>query len=146
MSKVQELINKLKKEGSINNQEQAILKIIRQNESIALDLNTNQLFEGKDCNNQVIQPPYSIMTIEIKKYKGQPYDRVTLRNEGEFYQKFTLLAEKFPVMFDSMSFKTPDLTEKYGTEIFGLTENNKAEFVEEIKPEVQEYYSKLVRV
>jgi hypothetical protein len=146
MGKLQELVNKLKDEGSIANQEQAILRIVRQNESVALDLNTSQLFEGKDAENKSISPPYSPLTIQIKRFKNQPTDRVTLKDEGEFYQKFTLLAERFPVMFDSNSFKTPKLTEKYGSEIFGLIENSKAEFVEEIKPEVQAFYSSLVRL
>lgn len=143
---IQELINKLRTQGSIANQEEAILRIIRQNESIALDLNTNQLFEGKDSENSDIVPPYSPLTVKIKKFKGQPSDRVTLKDEGEFYQKFTLLAEKFPVLFDSASFKTPKLTEKYGSEIFGLIPNNKAEFAQEIKPDVQEFYHTLVQL
>ncbi len=143
---IQQLINKLKKEGSIANQEQAILKIVRQNAAIALDMNIAKLMEGKDNQNNEIVPPYSPLTVKIKKAKGQPYDRVTTRDEGEFHQKFTLLAEEWPIQFDSLSLKTPKLTLKYGDDLFGLVPNDKAEFAQEIKPDVQEFYHSLVKL
>lgn len=37
--------------------------------------------------------PYSPLTIEIKKEKGQPYNRVTLRDEGDFEQSFYVEAD-----------------------------------------------------
>lgn len=68
--------------------------------------------------------PYTARTIKIKKQKGQPTTRVTLRDTGAFH-------ESMYVVFDSEGFyitasdeKTQDLIEKYGEEIFRLTDKN----------------------
>ena len=68
--------------------------------------------------------PYTARTIKNKKRKGQPATRVTLRDTGAFH-------ESMYVVFDSEGFyitasdeKTQDLVEKYGEEIFRLTDKN----------------------
>lgn len=68
--------------------------------------------------------PYTARTIKNKKRKGQPTTRVTLRDTGAFH-------ESMYVVFDSEGFyitagdeKTQDLIEKYGEEIFRLTDKN----------------------
>ena len=68
--------------------------------------------------------PYTAITIKNKKRKGQPTTRVTLRDTGAFH-------ESMYVVFDSEGFyitasdeKTQDLVEKYGEEIFRLTDKN----------------------
>lgn len=68
--------------------------------------------------------PYTAGTIKNKKRKGQPTTRVTLRDTGAFH-------ESMYVVFDSEGFyitasdeKTQGLVEKYGEEIFRLTDKN----------------------
>ena len=68
--------------------------------------------------------PYTAKTIKNKRKKGQPTTRVTLRDTGAFH-------ESMFVVFDSEGFyitandeKTQDLVEKYGKEIFRLTNKN----------------------
>lgn len=68
--------------------------------------------------------PYTPRTIQNKKRKSQPTTRVTLRDTGAFH-------ESMYVVFDSEGFyitasdeKTQDLVEKYGEEIFRLTDKN----------------------
>lgn len=68
--------------------------------------------------------PYTARTIKNKKRKEQPTTRVTLRDTGAFH-------ESMYVVFDSEGFyitasdeKTQDLVEKYGEEIFRLTDKN----------------------
>ena len=68
--------------------------------------------------------PYTASTIKNKKRKGQPTTRVTLRDTGAFH-------ESMYVVFDSEGFyitasdeKTQGLVEKYGEEIFRLTDKN----------------------
>jgi len=146
MGKIQDIISKLKRDGTIQAQEDSLLKIIKANQAGVIDLNLSQLQDGKDAFGKEITPPYSPLTVLIKKSKGQPTDRVTLRDEGDFYRKFTLESQKFPMTLDSTDLKTPKLMEKYGSEIFGLTEKSKDELVEEIKPEVQDYYRDLIHV
>ena len=68
--------------------------------------------------------PYTAKTIQNKKRKGQPTTRVTLRDTGAFHKSMF-------VVFDSEGFyvtandeKTEKLVEKYGEEIFRLTNKN----------------------
>ena len=68
--------------------------------------------------------PYAERTIKNKKRKGQPTTRVTLRDTGAFH-------ESMYVVFDSEGFyitasddKTEKLVDKYGEEIFRLTDKN----------------------
>jgi hypothetical protein len=146
MGKIRDIISKLQRDGSKEALEKSLLSIVKANQAGVIDLNLSQLSEGKDSDGKEIQPPYSPLTVMIKKSKGQPTDRVTLRDEGDFYSKFTLESQKFPITLDSKDLKTPKLTEKYGSEIFGLTEKSKDELVQEIKPEVQDYYHSLIHV
>ena len=37
--------------------------------------------------------PYSPFTVELKREKGQPVDRVTLEDTGELYESFNTIAE-----------------------------------------------------
>lgn len=146
MGKIQDMINKLTKQGTVAAQEKALLQIIRDNQAQAVDLNLEQLFQGKDSSGKEITPEYTPFTKMIKRAKGQPSDRVTLKDEGDFYQSWKLLADKFPVMFDASDLKAPKLFEKYGDDTKGLDQKNKTVFVQEIKPEVQGYYRSLVHV
>lgn len=84
----------------------------------------NQLYLGIDGKGQRLQA-YTPFTVEIKKSQGQPYDRTTLKDTGDFYQDtylFTKAGAKFG--FDSDNWKTPKLVKKYGKEIFELTPEN----------------------
>jgi len=146
MGKIQDISNKLAREGTIEAQERALVKIIRDNRSEALDLNLNQLFEGKDSDGKEITPRYSPITVMIKQAKGQPSDRVTLKYEGDFYSKFTLEGNAFPMEVTSNDTKTAALVGKYGESIFGLDKQSKEIFVQDIKPEVQDYYRSLIHV
>lgn len=144
--KIVAYIDKLQTKGSIEEQEKALLEIVKRNEHIALDFNIEQLLAGEDSKGKKLEPPYSERTIEYKKAKNQPFDRVTTRDEGEFHQKFYLITEKFPILFDSHSLKTPKLTNQYGPDLFGTNKENTVEFVREIKPEIQAYYDDLLAI
>ena len=39
--------------------------------------------------------PYTPLTIAIKEEKGQPTNRVTLRDEGDFESSFYIISKKF---------------------------------------------------
>lgn len=118
---------------------QAVLRVIKEQEHIALDLITQeQLFkrgirgDGQDLGE------YAPFTIIQKKAKGLPYDHVTLFDEGDFHEGFFANAEQFPVTFFSTDQKADMLADKYGDEITELTKNNIGEFLEQISPYVSE--------
>ena len=69
--------------------------------------------------------PYTPYTIEQKKLKNQPYDRVTLRDTGDFERSFKVEVNKDSFSVTATDPKTEKLKKKYGN-IFGLTPENKS--------------------
>ena len=122
------------------------MKVIEQHEHDAVDLNIEQMLSGKDSNDQQITPQYTPLTVKIKKEKGQPYDHVTLKDEGDFQSEMFMDAKQFPIMFGSKDSKEGLLTEKYGSDIFGLDRKSKKDFAGDIKPDVVSYYRGLLSV
>jgi len=112
--------------------------LIRANNVLVADLQRAQLMAGKDAEGQEITPEYRESTKAIKRRKGQPTDRVTLKDTGKFYKatKAIILSDRFEL--DSLDIKRNKLTDKYGEQIFGLTEKNIAILREKIKPSILE--------
>lgn len=73
--------------------------------------------------------PYTPLTIAIKKEKGQPTNRVTLRDEGDFHSSFYLEVGDEQFEIKASDFKTEDLIKKYGRQILGLTNENISELI-----------------
>lgn len=94
-----------------------------------------QLFSGETAQGTDIQPPYRPLTVAIKMEKGQPYDRVTLRDTGSFYQGLYVRVDSSTITTDSTDEKTMKLKEKYGEQIFGLNDKFASEVMREtIRP------------
>ena len=68
--------------------------------------------------------PYSPLTIAIKEEKGQPTNRVTLRDEGDFESSFYLEVNNTQFEIKAADWKTEELIKKYGRQILGLTTEN----------------------
>lgn len=100
---------------------------IERHEREIVALNTEkQLFqEGENAKGVTIRSyqPYSPVTISIKKKKGQPTNRVTLRDTEAFHKSFFILADGRAIWFKARDKKAEKLYERYG-EIFGLTTEN----------------------
>ena len=88
-----------------------------------------QLFKGKNEEGQPIVPAYTPRTVAIKKKKGQPTDRVTLKDTGDFYKEIFLDTREKEFVIDSADPKAGQLIEKYGEKIFGLDETNQEAYV-----------------
>lgn len=91
-------------------------------------LNTQeQLFKrGIDSEGKRITPEYTNRTKVIKLGKGQRTDHVTLKDTGDFYNSFRVSANKVSITIDADTLKdTNDLTDKYGDEIIGLTDESR---------------------
>lgn len=118
----------------------------KENEHHAIDLNTqSQLFEkGVDAKGDKLKE-YTPFTKMLKRQKGQPTDRTTLKDEGDFHAGFYVKSSNFPVIFDSRDSKTGELVFKYGQDIFGLTEESKEELRKEHTNEaIQEKFQREV--
>lgn len=119
-----------------------IQSIILGNEYVITDMNSEDQLYEQGINrlgvNIMDYAPYSPLTIEIKKEKGQPYNRVTLRDEGAFEQSFYVEADTQQFTIKAADWKTEDLIQRYGRQILGLTEENKIILIwEYIYPELK---------
>lgn len=128
-----------------------IRRIVDQYDYILIDMNVqDQLYErGIDRNGKALsdEHPYKPMTIEFKMAKRQPYDRVTLRDEGDFHSSFKIDARHNDFEIYATDIKTLMLAEKYGDEIFGLTNENLNEFIREyLYPELREQLIKSLSI
>lgn len=118
-------------------------QIIWDNDAYILDMNSEeQLFEqginrlGVDISDYM---PYSPLTIAIKEEKGQPTNRVTLRDEGDFESSFFLEVSDKQFEIKAGDWKTEELIKKYGRQILGLTDSNISKLIwQYIYPDLME--------
>lgn len=110
--------------------EDIAIEVIEESEEDIVQLNLDQLNEGVTADGSDIQPEYTPFTVRIKKRKNQPFDRVTLKDTGDFYSKVFVkpFGNQFQISSDDP--KTAMLVKKYGDKIFGLTEQNKHDLAE----------------
>ena len=144
MTPVDELLSALEK--AYEKLPQTTINQAAKYEPEIIDLNTDQLFSGLDANGNPVTPNYSTLTISIKRQKGQPTNRVTLRDTGEFYRDFEVRFFNDYFAIFSNDDKTEKLERKYGKDIFGLTNQNILEVAELVKPDLQETFGKQVLV
>lgn len=88
---------------------------------------------------------YAPSTIKAKKKKGQPYDRITLIDHGDFYEtyKFTAMKNGFDLFMDGKKEST-DLFKRYGKDVLGLTDKSLDKICELVRDEIIEYIKKEV--
>jgi hypothetical protein len=92
----------------------------------------DQLFEkGEDGLGQKLieKNGYARLTISIKKLKGQPTDRVTLKDTGDFYEsiRINVYDDRFEVS-QNVPYGS-DLIKKYGGEILLPSDVNMNDFI-----------------
>lgn len=97
---------------------------------LIVDLNTqSQLYdEGINWKGQKLSDiggEYAPYTIEQKEKKGQPTDRITLNDTGDFYDSFrvTFIGGDFLITANPYKGDT-NLFKEWGLEIVGLTDEN----------------------
>ena len=135
-------LEKLNKKGV----DSFLIKAFESSKKKIIQLNTKeQLFKkGVDNENKAIEPSYAPLTISIKKSKGQPTNRVTLRDTGDFYNDFDVdfANKKFTIInFDD---KFQKLTDKYGDEILGLTKESQEVLKKLIREKITKKINKLL--
>ncbi len=112
-----------------------IADIINDNDWEIIEMNTvDQLYDrGITATGISIADyePYSEYTIELKEMKGQPTNRVTLRDEGDFHRSFEVDTDNEKMMIVASDRKTIKLIQRYGDDIMGLTQENIEKFEEE---------------
>lgn len=107
---------------------QEVRETIEETAETIADFNRKQLFAGIRSTGKEIKPDYAPYTILIKDQKGQPTDRVTLKDEGDFYEGIFVSSGSETFDIYSSDEKTEALIGKYGEKILGLTKENKSEY------------------
>ena len=104
------------------------IDVIKDNSKFILDENRSQLFDGLDKDGKEIIPEYTPTTVSIKREKGQPTDRVTLRDTGDWQDAMFLEVKGNEILTDSSDWKTDELLKKYDRNmntILGIPETSK---------------------
>ena len=90
---------------------------------VAKDQLYEQGVEGRGISIMSYQP-YTARTIKIKQKKGQPYDRVTLRDTGEFHDSLHVEFDDEGFYVTSTDDKAKYLLARYGkTILYYLTKS-----------------------
>lgn len=102
---------------------------------LIIKLNTEkQLYnEGIDSLGFKLRP-YTETTKRIKKAKGQPFDRTTLKDTGDMYKTWEVKMVGNTITIEADLIKNGfNLEEKYGVNIIGLTDESLQVFIEAVK-------------
>jgi hypothetical protein len=96
---------------------------------VVLDMNFSEQLSDQGINRNSVPimdyKPYQPFTIDYKKAAGQPYDRVTLEDSGDFHSGGELVrVDSLTAEIISTDPKSEALQNKYGKEILGLTADN----------------------
>jgi hypothetical protein len=114
-------------------------------QNFILDLNRDQLFrEGKDANGNVIGY-YTGFTEELNEgktfsYKGESRqkkegDPYLLYDTGDFYKSLEVqVYDEYFTVYGQDIKEDGALTQKYGNDILGITNENKGKLIEKILP------------
>lgn len=117
-------------------------EIMKHEDIIVQMVTQEQLYEegieGRGVEIMSYQP-YTARTIKIKQKKGQPYDRVTLKDTGEFYSSLHVEFDDEGFYVTSTDDKAEYLLARYGKTIFRLTNENFSELLRNyIRPSLKE--------
>ena len=143
MTVIEELIMKVK--SAEESTDELILDLVKDREELVISLNVDdQLYNGLDANGEVVAPEYAQSTINRKKKKGHPYNRVTLKDSGDFHSSFMVDYRTNEFVIEGGDRKKEYLVRKYGEDIFGLTEKNISRLSAEIRDDFVSGIKKII--
>lgn len=147
MNPFRRAIQKLEKATGLNPNDLFLEAVGKHEEELIIHLNTrgeptSQLFvDGINSLGETLESiggGYSDVTIEIKKEKGQPIDRVTLLDTGKFYDSFKITRTKDSLIIEADPIKDQtNLFDEWGRDILGITDENKAILNERLIPKIK---------
>jgi len=108
----------------------SIQESVNKNKDVLKTMQTEQqMFAGQTATEEKIKPfPYAKSTINYKKRLGQPTDRITLKDTGDFYNSIEIEAKTDDFVISTQISYSIYLVEKYA-DILGITDTNLNTFV-----------------
>lgn len=131
-------VNQLRNAMNQLNLRRIAIESIRQTEADLITAQQDQMYSGLLITGLKIKPAYRKRTKSIKKGKGQPIDRVTLKDTGDFYNAIQVVVGSNVVGFMSKDIKTKWLEKKYTNDIFGLNKKS----IKKYKPALTQIMAK----
>jgi hypothetical protein len=101
-----------------------IIDRVKDQEQAIVAANAEQLFSGILATGRPTKPDYAQSTIARKRRKGQPTNRVTLKDTGKFHISLKVDYREKEFELTSDDTKRVYLERKYGRDIYGLTDAN----------------------
>jgi len=132
-------------EGIIDDIDEIVESIVLKNKGYILKNVKLRLFNrGRDGSGNLIEPEYMPNTIEYKKSQRQRSSHVTLRDSGDFYRSFVVEYKNNTIFIESNVRYKSELIQKYGEDIFNLTEHEVSNVIMLIiEPEIEKILRKL---
>ena len=125
--------------------EEIAVQVAKQFEPEILDMNTeDQLFaKGQDAEG-VSLGKYAPLTVSIKSGLGQPTNRVTLKDTGDFHRSFfARFVGKF-ITIGATDEKAEKIEDRYRKDIYGLSKANIQKLTDMLRPEMQDEFKKQI--
>jgi hypothetical protein len=145
---------------TVNKIENAIYPTMQQvfnkYDNVIKEYNTQQqLFDkGQDSKGLRLKPyargatsqkPYASSTISIKIRKGQPTDRITLKDTGAFYNDVNVIAEPDKLIIEASIEYAKYLVARYGEDILGVQNQNLQDFYDKyIEQQLDKNINKII--
>lgn len=108
---------------------------VEETKSAIKALQLEQWREGKLSTGEEIKPGYTPHTIAIKKRKGQPTDRVTLKDTGRRDAETGVIVDGDIIRLGSDVEYDAHLEDKYTKQIWGLMAESRAQYInEDLRP------------
>lgn len=143
---IDKAIKKLKlMKASIN---KALQTSINTNKNVLIEQQTDGQFDkGKDANSISFIPSYATSTKRIKRKKGQPTDRVTLKDTGKLYDSVNIQAGTKEVVFSANVDYYKYLVAHYKTnQILGIQPKEMKSFIKKYTtPEILKNFKAIAR-
>jgi phage gpG-like protein len=130
--------------ASIN---KSIQTSIQKNESVLVDQQTEGQFDkGQDSNGAQFIPSYALSTKVIKRSKGQPTDRVTLKDSGDLYGNITIQANTTNAIIETNTDYFKYLLVHYkNNSILGIQDEAMEEFlIDYTLPEIEKNFKQIL--
>lgn len=109
--------------------EDALKEEVENYSDFLTDVVRTQLDMGLNGFYDEIRPPYAPRTVKNKIRKGQPTDRVTLKDTGKFYGSLNVEFDNEGFRVTSNDEKAKYLVAKYGNAIFRIQNEDLSRFL-----------------
>lgn len=125
--------------------ETIVAKAVAKKSKLLIELNQQQLDAGMDAEGNRITPEYAPSTVKSKKRKGQVFDRVTVKDKGNWRAAIDVRNQKSKVEIINTDPKNDKLEEKYG-ELLGVDEKGIEIVSHAILPDIQKGVKKFLKI